>query len=382
MQWLDHEYLSRLLESCPEIVVAVDKAGTIVYYNEGARQTLHYSAQEVLSRNVVGTLYPSVEEARRVMQAMVEPPAYGRICDFETVLCTKEGDRIPVTFSGSLLRDEQGAVVGSIGFARDLREMRRREQSATTCEIAVSVAHEVNNPLEVIANNLELIQRSLQIRYGDLRADNNHGRFEAIRAAVDRVKAIVHRLDEMARDDTYETRPYLHDQLMTDLRPRLSGDEEIAEPRQWSEHYFPLAGMAVLVVDDDLSVVASLADLLRAEHCQVYAACRPSDALRLVRDIEQLDLVISDVVMDEMDGCELYRRVKTQRPELPVILTTAYYYDRDHVIKRSRLAGLEHAIFKKPINPARLRELMLKARQQSTLSVPAQPMEQAAKPAG
>jgi PAS domain S-box-containing protein len=381
MQWPDHEYLSRLLESCPEIVVAVDKAGIIIYYNEGARHTLHYSAQEVLWRSVVGTLYPSVEEARRVMQAMLESPAHGRICDFETVLRTKEGELVPVVFSGSLLRDETGQVIGSIGFARDLREIRRREQLATMCEIAVSVAHEVNNPLEVITNNLELIERSLNPQRDGQHANANRGRFEAIRAAVERVKTIVHRLDQMAREDTYQTRPYLRDLLMTDLRPRLNGENQIHESRQSEEEHFPLAGMAVLVVDDDLSVVASLADLLRAERCQVYAACRPSDALRLVRDMVQLDLVISDVVMDEMDGCELYMRIKADRPNLPVILTTAYYYDKDHVIKRSRLAGLEHAIFKKPINPARLRELMLKARRQGPLGLPEQPVAQAAKSA-
>jgi PAS domain S-box-containing protein len=368
MQWLDHDYLSRLLESCPEIVVAVDKAGRIVYYNEGARRVLHYTAQEVLWRHVVGTLYPSVEDARRVMQAMVDSPDDGRIWDFETVLCSKEGERIPIAFSGSLLRDELSNVVGSIGFARDMREIRRREQSATVCQIAVCVAHEVNNPLEVITNNLELIRRSLQAPDPERRIESNERRFEAIRAAVDKVKTIVRRLDELGRGDAYNTKPYLHDQLMTDLRADLTREEAVGGPRQASQDYFPLAGMTVLVVDDDLSVLASLADLLRAERCRVYAACRPSEALRLVRDLERLDVVISDVVMDEMDGCELYLRVKRERPQLPVILTTAYYYDCDHVIKRSRMAGLEHAIFKKPINPERLRQLMLAARQQKLSS--------------
>ena len=35
---------------------------------------------------------------------------------------------------------------------------------------------------------------------------------------------------------------------------------------------------------------------------------------------------------------------------------TAFYYDKDHVIKRSRLKGLEGVIFKKPVDPERLRE--------------------------
>jgi len=41
---------------------------------------------------------------------------------------------------------------------------------------------------------------------------------------------------------------------------------------------------------------------------------------------------------------------------------TAYYYDKDHIIKRSRLRGLEGALFKKPINPAKLRQVLLQVR--------------------
>jgi hypothetical protein len=37
---------------------------------------------------------------------------------------------------------------------------------------------------------------------------------------------------------------------------------------------------------------------------------------------------------------------------------TAYYYDKDHVIKRSRLEGLNQVIFKKPIDPKRLKAIL------------------------
>ena len=41
-------------------------------------------------------------------------------------------------------------------------------------------------------------------------------------------------------------------------------------------------------------------------------------------------------------------------PELPILMMTAFHYDKDHIIKRSRLEGLEGVIFKKPVNPERL----------------------------
>jgi len=75
-------------------------------------------------------------------------------------------------------------------------------------------------------------------------------------------------------------------------------------------------------------------------------------------------------VMPEMDGYEFYTRVKEEMPHLPVILMTAYNYDRDHIIMRSRLRGLEGALFKKPVNPAKLRELLIRARQKSAAQSP------------
>ncbi|MGD0075864.1 MAG: response regulator [Candidatus Binataceae bacterium] len=352
--------LQRLVESYPDIIVAVDTHGIVTYFNEGAHKRLHYTADEIVGLSVV-RLYPSLEEAQRVMRAMRESKDNGRISGFETVLRSKENDNIPVMISGSLIHDDNGNEIGSIGFAPDIREMRRREQLATAGEIAVSLAHEINNPLECITNNLDLLERSRNGNPSDPEYAVESERLAIIRNCVDRVQEIVRRLDEMTRKGVYQTRDYLQGKRMADLAPREAQSNEPqsdgAVVRQW-----PLTGMSILIVDDDASVVTSLADLLRAERCTVYTSLRPSNALALLRNVK-IDAVISDVVMPEMDGYEFYMRVKEELPQLPVILMTAYYYDKDHIIKRSRLKGLDNAIFKKPVNPTKLRQVLLQTRQ-------------------
>ena len=69
MHSLDPKYLQRLVETSPDIIVAVDIKGTVVYYNDGARRGLQFTAEEIIGQNVA-RLYPSKEEARRVMTAM------------------------------------------------------------------------------------------------------------------------------------------------------------------------------------------------------------------------------------------------------------------------------------------------------------------------
>src|SRR5262245_65080705 len=62
-------YFEKLLDSSPDIVVAVDRAGTIIFYNDGARRTLGYASGEVLGQQVT-RLYPDPADARKVMDAM------------------------------------------------------------------------------------------------------------------------------------------------------------------------------------------------------------------------------------------------------------------------------------------------------------------------
>ena len=65
------------------------------------------------------------------------------------------------------------------------------------------------------------------------------------------------------------------------------------------------------------------------------------------------------MVMPNMDGHELYMAIRERWPELPVLMMTAFHYDKDHIIKRSRLEGLSGVIFKKPVDPAKLRETLI-----------------------
>src|SRR5271163_868779 len=334
MSSLDKKYFQRLIESSPDIIIAVDKSGTVNYYNDGARTSLGYSPDEMIGQNVTG-VYPSLDEARSVMRAMRDSADKGRIAGFETKFRNKDGEIIPVMITGALIHDDDGSEIGSIGFARDIRRMRHAQQLATAGEIAVSLAHEINNPLESITNNVELLSQCLESRLSESEKVVENERLDSIRNSIERVQAIVRRLDEMTRKGEYETRDY------------LAGER-----------------MAVLVLDDDTAVVNSMADLLRAERCVVHCATRPSAAFGILRNVK-LDAVISDVVMPEMDGYDFYLKVKEDMPKLPVILMTAYYYDKDHILKRSRLRGLEGALFKKPVNPGKLRAMLLQLRQKA-----------------
>ncbi|TMA13671.1 MAG: response regulator [Deltaproteobacteria bacterium] len=329
---LPQQYFQKLVESCPDIIIAVNGEGTITFYNDGARQNLGFTQQEMLGKSVL-EIYPSREEAHKVMAAMRSAEQErGKVRNFETIFKTKRGELIPVAISATIIYDETGGESGSIGFAKDIREIRRRDQLVTLCEIAVGLSHEINNSLEILVNELNLI-----------------------RQYVGRVASDEEYIVESERLESYGTKEYHGGKMMADLAVKYQTQPEGSGKR--AEDFF-LQGLRLLVVDDDFGVCQSLKGLLQKEGCIVETASSGKRGLELFEKNE-FDLILSDVVMPDIDGYELYCAVKKKAPQLPVILMTAFYYDKDHVIKRSCLEGLQAVIFKKPIDPARLKKMIL-----------------------
>lgn len=365
---LSVQYFQKLVESCPDIIISVDRNGTVTFYNDGARQNLGFTPDEVLGKNVT-EIYPSREEARRVMAAMraEDNDGRGRVSNFETIFKTKKGEKIPVAISASIIYEDNGQESGSIGFAKDIREIRHRDQLATLCEIAIGMSHEINNSLEVLVNQVAMLQKYIGRAASDEDYIIENDRLNSVASQIRKIQDITARISQMAGEGEYGTKEYLGGRLMTDLHVNI---EKQKCDRQRSDTRHPLRALRILVVDDDAEICQSLRDLLEEECCCVETAPSGVQAMDLLKR-KQFDVVVSDVVMPDMDGYQLYQAVKNTLPGLPVLLMTAFNYDKDHIIKRSCLEGLQGVIFKKPINPVLLKKLLLKqCRPESVTEVP------------
>lgn len=343
---LSREHFEELTKRSPDIIVGTDRKGRVIFFNEGAHDSLGYESEEVLGE-FVGLFYPSVEEARRVGDAMRADDHGGSgVCNtLETRFVTRSGDEIPVAITATVLYDEKGEEDGTIGFAKDLREILHQDQLATLGEVAVGLSHEINNPLAVIINQATLLENDIDRLAGEADSSIETERLDAIRREVARITEIVDRLSQMVSSDTYETVHYVGPTRMVDLR---------SDARKRYEPDGRLEGLRILVADDDPGISETLKEMLAADGCEVETAENGMQALEALSR-STFDLLLSDVVMPKMDGHELYLRVRESYPDMPVLMMTAFHYDKDHIIKRSRMEGLEGVIFKKPVDPDRLR---------------------------
>jgi two-component system response regulator HydG len=100
----------------------------------------------------------------------------------------------------------------------------------------------------------------------------------------------------------------------------------------------------VLVVDDDVGVRYTLAEILREVPVAVELAEHGQQALELARQ-SSFDLVITDLRMAPMDGLELLTRLRAEQPALKVIVVTAHGSER-HAVEAMKLGAFDY--FKKP----------------------------------
>lgn len=134
-------------------------------------------------------------------------------------------------------------------------------------------------------------------------------------------------------------------------RPHPGGEWKV-EPSEdrWEEDL--LAGVEVLVVDDDQDARDLIANILASCGASVVPAPGAAEALARI-EARRPDAIISDVGMPEIDGYDFIRSVRGEHParDLPAAALTAFARAEDR--KRALLAGFQTHI-SKPVDPSEL----------------------------
>jgi PAS domain S-box-containing protein len=82
--------------------------------------------------------------------------------------------------------------------------------------------------------------------------------------------------------------------------------------------------MTILIVDDDALISISTVDMLEDLGHEVIEAHSGKRALEILREVERIDLMITDYSMPKMNGMELATSARELRPDLPILLATGY----------------------------------------------------------
>ena len=104
-------------------------------------------------------------------------------------------------------------------------------------------------------------------------------------------------------------------------------------------------GARVLVADDDLSIRLLIEDILEQSGYRVELAEDGRDALRRVRQ-NPPDLIITDLVMPDMDGNELIRTLGKSNPDIPVLAMSGGRSETQVYMRIAEVLGARALILK------------------------------------
>jgi PAS domain S-box-containing protein len=111
------------------------------------------------------------------------------------------------------------------------------------------------------------------------------------------------------------------------------------------------AGEAILVVEDSVDVRTLVERLLGSLGYTVSVAATPAEALAIVAGSDPIDLVLTDVVMPEMNGHQLATKLNELRPGLRVLYTSGYTGD---ALEARGVLEEKNAFIQKPFTAAAL----------------------------
>jgi PAS domain S-box-containing protein len=154
--------LAAIVESSEDAIASKDLNGIVTSWNASAERIFGYKAEEIIGKPITLIIPPELHKDEDVILSKIRRGE--RIQHFETERVTKSGERIYVSLTISPVKDHTGKIIGAAKIARDITEqkrteeaLRRAEKLAATGQLAASIAHEINNPMQALTNLIALI---------------------------------------------------------------------------------------------------------------------------------------------------------------------------------------------------------------------------------
>jgi len=204
--------LSRLIDTANAPIFGVDANGRVNEWNQTTRRITGYDKEQAMGRDLVAEFI--TDDYKASVKAVLDKALRGEeTANYEFPLYTKTGQRVDILLNATARRDSSGNIVGVVGVGQDITEWKKAEvqliqssKLATLGEMATGVAHELNQPLNVI--RMAADNAAARIGDGELDADYLRAKLERIGAQTERAAAIIDHMRMFGRKSMDNMTPF------------------------------------------------------------------------------------------------------------------------------------------------------------------------------
>jgi len=187
-------FLSKLVRSSYEGIVATDEHLRIVVFNPGAERIFGHIQEEVLNSRSLSEILP--EELTALFErAMNAEKAFKELPWREAAIRSKSGESIPVMFSGTILVEGSNKL-GTVAFFQDLREIKKLQHELVHSERLAAIGQTVAGLAHGIKNILHGLKGGSYLVDVGIAKKNN----EKLRKGWDMVKRAIERTSDLVMD--------------------------------------------------------------------------------------------------------------------------------------------------------------------------------------
>ena len=143
-----------LIQNSIDGIIATERKGKIVIFNESAKKILGYRPDEIIGKMSYRDIL-SKEMAKRIVDAFysTDHGPVGKIINMEVEMLNREGEPIPVRLNGTLLY-QRGKEAGSVVFIQDLRELLKLQKEKEEAKRMAAIGETVSGLAHYIKNIL------------------------------------------------------------------------------------------------------------------------------------------------------------------------------------------------------------------------------------
>ena len=129
------EYLENVIDNSVDAIGIVDRHGRFILWNRRAEEIYGYLFHELAGKTAFD-LYVDPQELKKMLTKLRRE---GVVREYEIDMKKKDGNIVPMDISISLLKDDQGATIGSVCVARDLSERKKAETALKKAQEELSL---------------------------------------------------------------------------------------------------------------------------------------------------------------------------------------------------------------------------------------------------